>query len=314
MNAPRADVVSIGECMVELARDSDGRFGLAYGGDTFNTAVYMARCGAHVAYASQFGDDPYSDAIVAMAKADGLATNLMLRAAGRMPGLYLIETAAGGERTFHYWRDRSPARDLFEGDGSAVVAAAMAQARLVYFSGITLSLYSEAGLDRLAGAIEIARANGALIAMDGNYRPRGWAGDSARARRIMERFWRLADIALPTFEDEAALWGDPDAAATVGRLSALGLREITVKLGPDGAHVADGGQDLLVPIPARVTAIDTSAAGDSFNGAYLAARLHGIAATDAALEGHRLAGIVVQHRGAIAPREATAAAIVRRVA
>lgn len=312
MTATASRIISIGECMVELARGNDGRFGLAYGGDTFNTAVYMARCGANVAYATQLGDDPYSDDIVAMARSEGIATELLLRVPGRNPGLYLIETTAGGERSFHYWRDRSPARELFEGAGAHAVNAAMAEAQLVYFSGITLSLYSEAGLERLAAGLANARAAGVKVAMDGNYRPRGWSGDRSRAQRVMARFWRLADIALPTFEDEAALWGDARPQDTADRLAALGAKDCVVKLGPDGALVGDGIRTRLVPIPDRVAAIDTTAAGDSFNAAYLAARLNGLPAPDAALAGHRLAGIVVQHRGAIAPRNATASFVVRR--
>ncbi len=312
MPARRSQVVSIGECMVELARGNDGRFGLAFGGDTFNTALYMARCGADVAYATRLGDDPYSDAIVALATTEGIATHLMSRAAGRMPGLYLIETTAGGERTFHYWRERSPAREVLDGPDAAAVLTALTTARLIYLSGITLSLYSEPALDRLAAALSTARASGTRVAMDGNYRPRGWGGDRVRAQRVMARFWRLADVALPTFDDEAMLWGDAAPGATVARLASLGPKEIVVKQGSDGAVVFAHGEALDVPIPTRVTAIDTSAAGDSFNGAYLAARLLGDEPPIAAVAGHRLAGVVVQHRGAIAPAAATAQAIVTR--
>jgi 2-dehydro-3-deoxygluconokinase len=186
----------------------------------------------------------------------------------------------------------------------------MRDARLVYISGVTLSLYSLAGLDRLAEALGAARSAGALVAMDGNYRPRGWGGDAARARATMERFWRLASIALPTFDDEAALWGDRDAAETVRRLSRLGLGEIVLKRGADSAVVrASDGSLHNVPVPTPIVPLDTTAAGDSFNAAYLAARLAGRPPDGAALLGHRLAGIVIVHRGAIVPAEVTAAAL-----
>ena len=305
-------VVAIGECMVELARGADNRFALAYGGDTFNTAVYMARCGLAVSYATALGDDPYSRGIRQMAADEGVGTELMLAVPGRMPGLYLIETSSDGERTFHYWRDRSPARELFERPEAEQIGAAMLGARLVYISGITLSLYSAAGLDRLVDALAAARASGARIAMDGNYRPRGWAGDQARARRVMERFWRHADVALPTLDDEEQLWSETGAASVIARLGALGVAEIVVKDGPRGAIVVANGTTAAVPIPAPVAAIDTTAAGDSFNAAYLAARLAGASPADATRDGHRLAGVVVQHRGAIVPRQATAGVIVKR--
>lgn len=302
-------IISIGECMVELARGDDGRFGLAYGGDTFNMAVYLARCGASIAYATALGDDPYSDGILALAKAEGVDTSLVHIAAGRMPGLYLIETAPGGERSFNYWRERSPARELFDEPARAErIATAMRQSRLVLLSGITLSLYAPPALDRLATAISAAKSAGARFAMDGNFRPRGWGGDIARARATLERFWRLADIALPTLEDETMLWSDASPGAVIARLSGLGIGEIVVKQGAAGATCHADGATLAVPIPAPVAAVDTSAAGDSFNAAYLAARLAGADAATAVRAGHRLAGVVVCHRGAIAPRAATAAA------
>lgn len=308
-------IVSVGECMVELARGADGRFGLAYGGDTFNTAVYLARAGSEVTYATALGDDPYSAALLALARDEGVGTELIDIVLGRSPGLYLIETTATGERSFYYWRDRSPARELFDTDASVLpVASAMRTARAVYFSGITLSLYGTQALDRLETAIREARASGAWIVMDGNYRPRGWGGDIAGARQTFDRFWRITDIAVPTFDDEALLWGDRDPHETIARLVALGAREVVVKQGVDGAVCATVGRGASysdpiiehIPVPHRVRAIDTSAAGDSFNAAYLAARLNGYSASAAALAGHRLAGVVVQHRGAIAPRQATA--------
>lgn len=298
-------VISIGECMVELARGSDGRFSLSFGGDTFNTAVYAARAGLQVAYGTMLGDDPYSSGIRGLAALEGVTTELMGTAKGRMPGLYIIETSASGERTFWYWRDRAPARELFEQTAGDTVAAAMLTASAVYFSGVTLSLYSAAGLDRFEDALAAARRAGARIVMDSNYRPRGWAGDTDRAKAVFGRFWRHADIAMPTFDDEQALWGDAHVENTLSRLAALGVPEIVVKNGPKGAAILSSGSVTDVPCPVAVAAVDTTAAGDSFNAGYLAARLRGAAPQDAAGLGHRLAAAVIQHRGAIVPQVAT---------
>ncbi len=308
-NATR--VVSVGECMVELARGPDGRFGLSYGGDTFNTSVYLSRAGCSVAYATALGDDPYSAGIAEMAEREAVATDLMVTLRGRMPGLYLIETAQG-ERTFWYWRDRAAARDLFECEHSERVATELAAAGLIYFSGVTLSLYSERGLDTFAAALSRAKAAGARIAMDSNYRPRGWGGDIARAQRTFERFWRLADVALPTFEDEQALWGDATPAAVAARMRGLGVPEVVVKSGPDGAYVASGGEEHEVPCPAVQDPVDTTAAGDSFNAGYIAARRLGATEVEAADSAHRLAAVVIQHRGAIVPKDATDTVVDRR--
>jgi 2-dehydro-3-deoxygluconokinase len=85
--------ICVGEAIVELARGGDGRFALASSGDVFNTAIYLARAGAPVAFASALGDDPYSDAIVSLAAAEGIATDLIVRAPGRLPAVALASAA-----------------------------------------------------------------------------------------------------------------------------------------------------------------------------------------------------------------------------
>lgn len=298
-------LISLGECMVELARRKDGAFDMRVGGDTFNAAIYMARLGTPVAYMTALGDDPYSRLILDTAVGEGVAIDTCLIAEGRMPGLYLIETR-DGERTFSYWRDRAPARDVFELAGGAALLDAIAAAGVVYLSGVTLSLYSPAGLDRLAGALARCRSGGGRVVLDSNYRPVGWGYDAQRARDTFERFWRLADIALPSFDDEQALWGDRVPAETLARLSRFGAGEVCIKDGARGAHVGCGAGLQTVACETGPPPVDTTAAGDSFNAAYLSARLAGAAPLDAAGCGNRLARIVIGHPGAIAPRAATA--------
>lgn len=302
-----AKVVCVGEVMVELARGSDGRFGLAFGGDTFNTAVYLARAGVDVAYATALGDDAFSGDILALGTAEGVDMSLVQRARGRVPGLYLITTDETGERSFHYWRDTSPARTLFEAEGWQEVAAALVEARAVYFSGITLSLYSNLGLGRFLAALEMAGADGRADAwrvFDGNFRPRGWGGDINRARTVFAEALKRSSMVLPTFEDEVALWGDASPAATIERMTTFGVTEVVVKNGAAGALVHAEGRTVEVPVEHTVAPVDTTGAGDSFNAGYLAARLSGASPEDAALAGHRLAAEVIMHRGAIIPRTA----------
>jgi 2-dehydro-3-deoxygluconokinase len=295
-------IVAVGEVMIELARQNDGRYAFGFGGDTFNTAVYLARAGVPVAYATALGDDSYSDGVLAMASAEGVASDLVIRVPGRMPGLYLIETDPSGERHFHYWRDTSPAHDLFELPQWAEVAEKLLDASLIYFSGITLSLYSNSGIGRFLAVLEMARQKGVKVAFDGNYRPHGWKGDIARTRTVFVEALKRVDLALPTFDDEAVLWGDTSPDATVERLQAFGIGEIVVKNGQNSALVATKEGRELVPVPEVVVPVDTTAAGDSFNAAYLAARLAGTEAPAAVTQAHRVAGEKIRHRGAIMPR------------
>ena len=297
-------ILSIGECMIELARESDGRFALAFGGDTFNTAVYLARLGGHISYLTALGNDPYSEQIIDLAHREGVGTDDMQIIEGRSAGLYLIETN-NGERSFWYWREKAPAREVFNENNAVKSLAALAQADVIYLSGITLSLYPPKDLKTLSNGLASAKGHGAKIVMDSNYRPRGWPNGKAHAQEVFQQFWALADIALPTFDDEQDLWDDQTPQDTAQRLAALGVSETCVKLGAEGAYVVSDGQQNHVATEMIASPVDTTAAGDSFNAAYLAARLSNRSPAEAVAIANRLAGIVVSHRGAIAPKSAT---------
>lgn len=298
--------ICIGEAIVELARGADGRYALASSGDTFNTAIYLARAGQPTAFASALGDDRYSDAIVSLAQAEGIGIDTILRVPGRLPGLVLVDADRQGETRRHYWREAAPARELFELPQWSRVAEGLTAARLIYFTGITLSLYSNVGLGRFLAAVELARNNGVKIAFDGNFRPRAWNGDLTRTRTVFAEALKRVDIALPAYDDEAVLWGDPSPEATIERLQAFGVNEIVVKNGPNSALVASAGERDTVPVPEVVVPVDPTAAGDGFNAGYLAARLAGRGAIEAATAAHKLAGQVIRHRGSIVPRTGAA--------
>ncbi len=297
--------ICIGEAGIALARGADGRFSLQCGGDTFNTAIYLARAGLPTAFASALGDDPYSDTIVALAQAEGVATELLLRCPGRLPGLTLIGNepqAAQHRARVDSWGGQAPARELFELPQWSRIAESLAAAQLVYFTGITLSLYSNIGVGRLLAAVELAREKGARIAFDPNFRPRGWKGDLSRTRMVFAEALKRVDIVLPAYDDEAVLWGDPSPEATVERLQAFGVTEIVVKNGPNSALVAADGRSLPVPVPDVVVPVDATAAGDAFNAGFLAARLAGREPAEAVEAAHKLAGNVIRHPGAVMPR------------
>ena len=306
MSEQRTRAVSVGEATIEFVRGGDGRFGITCGGDAFNVAVYLARAGIDAAFATALGDDPYSEAILALAAAEGVASDLVLRLRGRLPGLSVVDGDAAGARHRYDWTGEAPARELFELADWGRVAEGLMKAKLVYFSGITLSLYSNDALGRFLALIEMARQQGAKIAFDCNFRPRGWRGNLSRTRTVFMEALKRVDMALPAYDDEAILWGDPSPEATVERLQAFGIGEIVVKNGPNSALIASGDSRELIPVPEVVVPVDATAAGDGFNAAYIAARMSGKDTSDAAASAHLLAAQVIRHRGALTPRPAAA--------
>ena len=303
----RLRIAAIGECMIELRHLGDDRLELSFGGDTLNTAVYLRRAGAAqnlaVDYATALGDDPYSATMRSFFAREGIGLDLVRTLPGRLPGLYAIRTDARGERSFYYWRGEAAARAMFDGLAGARLADTLASYDWLYLSGITLSVLDAEGRERLMDALDRARARGGRVAFDSNYRPRGWPSAEAARAAFIDILARV-DIALPTFGDEKLLFGDDDPRDTIARIGRLGVAEIVVKNGDDPALASDGRRIVEIA-PEKVTDIvDTTAAGDAFNGGYLAARIADLGLEDAVRAGHRLAGAVVRHRGAIIPHEA----------
>jgi 2-dehydro-3-deoxygluconokinase len=309
-----ATVFVIGECMIELQRQPGGGegaqagpAGLAYrfGGDTLNAALYMARlldpARFRVAYVSALGTDGLSDEMCAAWQAEGIQTACVQRLADKLPGLYLIENEASGERRFHYWRNDSAARYWLQRQGAGEVLAQLAAAQWIYLSGISLAILEPADRTRLLATLAACRAAGGRIVFDNNYRPRLWK-NSAEAAEAYRQVLGLTEIALLTLDDETLLHGPASSAEVLNRTRALGVAEVVLKRGAESCLVQTA--DALVEVAAEAVAdvVDTTAAGDSFGAAYFAARLAGQLPEAAARAGHRLAGVVIGQRGAIIAR------------
>lgn len=294
----RPEITVFGEAMIELSELKADQARLGVAGDCFNVSVYMARAGLGVTFASAVGDDPMSDRVVDAFQAEGIDTSLVLQTPRKAPGLYAVNLDDQGERSFTYWRENSAARTFFQHPDSATVQNKVANASHLYLSGITLSIFSERDLQTLIDLVARAADHGCTIVFDTNYRPNGWH-HKTQARAAIGRILPYVTTALPTLEDEMALYGFETVQDCVAFWQAAGAKEIVVKSGPKGAYTqADG----WIAPPQVIKPTDTTGAGDSFNGAYLAARLRGHSITQAVTMAHQLAGQVIKSPGAILPR------------
>jgi 2-dehydro-3-deoxygluconokinase len=294
-------VACIGECMIELKQAQGGLYSRGYGGDTLNTAVYLARLGVDVDYITALGDDSLSDEMIAGWTAEGVGTGRVARLKGKLPGVYMIQTDDRGERRFFHWRESAAARSLMDLPETEDILNALAGYKIVYLSAITLSIYSEQGRAKLIGALHRARKGGVRIVFDTNFRVRGWP-DPDVARTVFNAAFSASDIVLASTEDLLPLYPDESDDRLLAR---IGCNEAVLKLLKPASIVRFEGVSEQVgaePLTARV--VDTTAAGDSFSAAYIAARLAGAEPVEAARAGHRLAGVVVCHPGAIIPRSA----------
>ncbi len=299
---PRAaSLLAIGECMVEIAPAGGGLHRMGHAGDSFNTAWYARRLlpvGWRVGYASCVGTDAASDAMLAFMEGAGIDIGTVRRVADRTVGLYLI-ALQDGERSFSYWRGQSAARLL--ADDPDWLDRALAGAGVAFFSGITLAILPPEGRERLCAALARARAAGAITAFDTNMRPRLWRGPGEMRAGLMAGA-AVADIVLPSFDEEAAWFGDASPRETIARYREGGASLVAVKDGARPLHAwsAEEGSLRLDPVPVREV-VDTTAAGDAFDAGLLAALVGGAALEPALRGAMALAARVVGAPGALVP-------------
>jgi 2-dehydro-3-deoxygluconokinase len=295
-------IVLFGEGMVEERADA----AFAWGGDVVNTAVYLARQAGHLGarpeLMSAMGADAGSEAIVAAWAAQGVGVAHVLRDPARSAGRYKISLGPDGQRSFSYDREKSAARSFFEHAEADATLEWAAGADILYLTGVTLSIFGEAARGRIGELARRVKARGGEVVFDANYRAAGWPSPAA-AWAAIEALAPAITLAMPSSDDHAALQGPSPPAEAAAAWLALGVREAVVKLGPEGAYVANAdGERIAVPaaVPQRI--IDTTAAGDAFNAAYIAVRLlEGASMEAAARQGAALAAEVIAWPGAIAP-------------
>lgn len=246
-------------------------------------------------YLTALGIDPFSADLRAQWQAEGLDCSLLLTHPVRQVGLYAISTDAAGERSFHYWREASAARAMFDSPGIDEALEQAAQADLLSFSLISLAILSREHRSALLDLAWGIRKRGGQVAFDGNYRPVLWP-NVEEAILARDAAIDCATIGLPTLEDERLLSGQSDADAVAAHWRQRGCEEVIVKLGANGCRLPDGD---IVPPPRVESPVDTSGAGDAFNGGYLAARMRGLSVAQAADLGQSLAAKVIMRSGAI---------------
>lgn len=298
-------IACLGEAMVELSNldATAGKIDLGVAGDTLNTAIYLKRAlgdAAEVSYLTALGDDAFSDHMIRFMEAEALDTSRIARLRGRLPGIYAINLDDRGERSFTYWRSESAARSMFS-DG-ALYTDQLGSFDVLFLTGITLAILPPDHRMKLIGQCSWLKSMGKTVAFDTNYRPRLWDSEDA-ARAAFTLMWDATTVALPSRDDEERLHPGESVADLFDRLARKGVREAALKDGAAGPHLWVDGRALPHgAYPPAPKVIDTTAAGDSFNAGYLAARVQGRPVEEAAAAAHELASRVIGVRGAIAPR------------
>ena len=263
---PRFDILAMGEPMVEFnqAGGAGSREYLqGFGGDTSNFAIAAARQGAKVAYYTRLGDDIYGGMLRELWAREGVDASTVQADPDAFTGIYFVTHDARGHQ-FSFFRTGSAASRMQP--QHLPLEAHPRSPRAAPFRHLVCDL-SECGGHLLCGDRRTARAAGVRVAFDTNLRLRLWPKD--RARAVMSDVIGLADICLPSYDDVVAITGLTDPDAIVDWCLGRGARTVALKLGGDGAIVADhnaAGQDLrriratpsTPPAPATRSAVPLS--------------------------------------------------------
>jgi 2-dehydro-3-deoxygluconokinase len=287
--------------MLELQSNRTLTNGFACGGDTYNTAYGIRDHSTEdpdVLFLTALGIDAHSKKMLKRWQEQGLSTQQVHFNKTKLPGLYLISTDALGERSFSYWRSDSAAKHFFHSKDFVTHLNELKELDCLYFSGITLAIMSETNREHLFKFSREQSSKGCSVAFDSNYRDSLWDSTNDAAHWI-ERAWEVADIALPTLEDETKIFGAQTLEEIKSRLINSGVSIGAIKLGSEGCHVFSEQSGNFIPAVTQSKVVDTTGAGDAFNGAFLATYIQSKNEKHAAEKAVAYAGRCVTHYGAI---------------
>jgi len=294
----------LGECMIELRSIGESTMHQSFAGDVYNSAVYLKRCFSDVnaSIVTAVGEDNLSAKMLDVFAGENIDTRFAFKHPSKVAGMYLIETDDTGERSFTYWRSDSAARKVVEFLSDEVMAN-FAEGDMFFLSGISLAVIEESARETFWKKLETLSNSGVKVVFDPNYRARLWR-DESQAKAAFERAFELADMALPGIEDLAELYGIDDADGVLAFCERFNLDEVVVKNGPESVITQSQGQVLTHDITPVSNVVDTTSAGDAFNGVYLGARLSGQSISESVEMAAVAAGTVIQYPGAIIPKQA----------
>lgn len=257
------------------------QYQVAFGGKGANQAVAAGRAGADIAFIACVGADDIGERIRQQLQQDQIDTAPVETVAQEATGVAMIFVNGEGENNI----------GIYSGANAALTPACVERHQQVIRSADALLMQLESPLDSVLAAARIARASQTQVILN-----------PAPATQLSDELLALIDIITPNETEAEILTGiavndDDDAARAAQALHAKGIDTVLITLGRRGVWLSEQGHGQRIP-GFSVQAVDTIAAGDTFNGAFITARLEGVAIQDAVRFAHAAAAIAVTRPGA----------------
>lgn len=286
-------ILCLGEPLLEFNQQPDGRYLAGHGGDTSNCAIAAARQGATVSYLTQIGADTFGNSFMELWAREGIDTSSIRQASNAHTGIYFVTHGADGHE-FNYFRAGSASSRMLPED---LPLDALRATAMLHVSGISQGI-SNTAADTVVAAIDTVKAAGGLISYDTNLRLKLWPIE--RAREVIHAAMAMCDIALPGLDDATQLTGLTEPDDIIDFYLTLGASIVALTLGAQGTLVATRDQRRRLSAR-KVKPVDATAAGDTFDGAFLAELAAGRDAFAAARYANAAAALSTQGYGAVAP-------------
>ena len=271
----------------------------SFAGDVFNTAIYLKRLfqDIDVRLVTAVGQDHFSEEMVAFFESESLNTKCVYKSEDKIPGLYAISLDEQGERSFTYWRENSAARTIMNFINDDMLEQ-FERGDVFFFSGISLGVVLPEQRPMFWQRVQQLKSRGVKIVFDLNYRPKLWQS-TVEAKEQFYRAFESADVLLPGVDDFAAIFNVDTVEGVIEFFSRYQFDELIVKNGEKNVYCITPHQREIVNVSPVENVIDTTSAGDSFNGGYLGARMAGMSVVESVKLANNVAGFVIQHKGAI---------------
>jgi 2-dehydro-3-deoxygluconokinase len=258
--------------MVEFCATNPGRlsqvvqYKRGWGGDSSNFAISVARQGCKAAHLCRLGDDEFGQSFLELWRKEEMDLSRVIVEPNAFTAVYFISLMEHGGHDFTYYRKNSAASRYRVSD---LDEDYIKKAKVVHTSGISLAV-SEKLREAAFKAIDYCKEVDGIVSFDLNLRPRLWTINSARS--ICDLAFKKSNIVFASKDDIKLLFGIDDPLKASRHIIKLGVETVIIKLGSEGCYVATK-EESFTSAGFNVDMIDTTGAGDAFDGAWIVGRL-----------------------------------------
>ena len=289
--------------MIELNGDisslenNSSNMTINFGGDTYNSAVYFSRLTndkTNTFYSTALGKDNFSKKMISRFKNENIKCDYIRTDGENPPGLYSIEINEKGERSFSYWRDQSPSKYIFLGSKGKKLVKDINNADVFYYTGISAGILDEKQRKDL---IKIG-STATICGFDFNYRSQLHYNKKV-SQLLFNEINNRVDIHFVSFDDARELFKIKNPLEI---FEIINEKKNLILIRYKNSIIFKNKQQEIktVTVP-HGEVVDTTAAGDAFNGSFLAImnKNKNISIEENILMSHSVTREVIKHRGAI---------------